>query len=147
MTESGGQLNINDFKNKCTIGAEDVMELGYPYLLERVFSKVGAHRIIKFEIGKPESDLASNWSGIDDNKLIVTVPEGYGGTDSAIHDFLVEFLKADILKTRRNLCLVISPRFCIYVTSTGKVIPSDTLPTGGLIIHLTPKNEGANVLN
>ena len=140
-------MNINDFKNKCTIGAEDVMELGYPYLVERLFSAVYAYRIIQFETGKPESDLASNWSGINDNKLIVTVPEGYAGTDSAIHDFLVEFLKANILKTRRNICLVISPTFCIYVTSTGRVVPSDTPPTGGLIIHLTPKNEGVNVLN
>ena len=115
----------------------------YPHLLERILSRVAALRSIQFETANAGAKLSAAWRGLDDNELIVQVPEGFSGSDADLRDFIVAFLTVDTAKTQRDMCLVTSPEFCIYVKPDGRIIPTSQVPAGGMIINLIPEDDSA----
>ena len=117
----------------------------YPHLLERILSRVAALRSIQFETANAGAKLSAAWRGLDDNELIVQVPEGFSGSDADLRDFIVAFLTVDTARTLRDMCLVTSPEFCIYVKPDGRIIPTSQVPAGGMIINLGPEDDYVEV--
>ena len=98
--------------------------------------------LVTDEAGTP---VSAAWRGLDDNVLIVQAPEGFGGSDADLRDFIVAFLKVDTAKTQRDMCLVMSPEFCIYVKPDGRIIPTSQVPAGGMIINMGPEDDYVEV--